>query len=397
MVLSQVRSRASAKRVSAVQLVSAAVLTASPLAAALAAQPTAFVNVGRVTVPAIPSGASTSFPLPTGAFDYGIIGVRPGETLTVKWFRFELQGGATGAQYLDLDTSVIPSGDVFLALYDGQGVLVATDDADGSLPNGFAAALSFGSTQARTGGSANLVGQDGPLEPGLYWLALVAGSADEVVALPTNWNVTTTASLPLGLIEPGTSFVSLSITAGNTGPCDGPVVTPTAAVVEACAGGTAQVEAAVTSTEVASLQWEALLPTTPAGPLWVPLSDGPASAGALGAFGSSTAEFAGTDTTTLTITGVDEGAALQYRLVATTCGSTRSDAVQVTIATDGCDGVCPVCPADFDQDGGVTGADIEAFFLAFESGESCGDTDLDGGVTGADIEAFFVAFEAGGC
>jgi hypothetical protein len=58
---------------------------------------------------------------------------------------------------------------------------------------------------------------------------------------------------------------------------------------------------------------------------------------------------------------------------------------------------CPVCPADFDQDGGVTGADVEAFFLAFESGDACGDTDLDGGVTGADVEAFFLAFEAGGC
>jgi uncharacterized membrane protein len=58
---------------------------------------------------------------------------------------------------------------------------------------------------------------------------------------------------------------------------------------------------------------------------------------------------------------------------------------------------CPVCAADFDQDGGVTGADIEAFFVAFESGGACGDTDQDGGITGADIEAFFTAFEAGGC
>jgi hypothetical protein len=58
---------------------------------------------------------------------------------------------------------------------------------------------------------------------------------------------------------------------------------------------------------------------------------------------------------------------------------------------------CPACPADFDNDGGVTGADVEAFFFAFESGDPCGDTDLDGGVTGADVEAFFIAFEAGGC
>jgi hypothetical protein len=77
--------------------------------------------------------------------------------------------------------------------------------------------------------------------------------------------------------------------------------------------------------------------------------------------------------------------------------------IQPIITTDlnsedcGTVGTCPACPADFDQDGGVTGADVEAFFLAFEAGDPCGDTDLDGGVTGADVEAFFVAFENGGC
>lgn len=58
---------------------------------------------------------------------------------------------------------------------------------------------------------------------------------------------------------------------------------------------------------------------------------------------------------------------------------------------------CPACPADYDLDGGVTGADIAAFFADFEQGLPCADTDLDGGVTGGDIAAFFAAFEAGGC
>lgn len=58
---------------------------------------------------------------------------------------------------------------------------------------------------------------------------------------------------------------------------------------------------------------------------------------------------------------------------------------------------CPACPADYDQDGGVTGSDIAAFFVDYEQGEACADVDLDGGVTGADIGAFFVAFEGGGC
>ncbi len=61
------------------------------------------------------------------------------------------------------------------------------------------------------------------------------------------------------------------------------------------------------------------------------------------------------------------------------------------------EGFCPVCPADFDQDGGVTGADISAFFEQYEQGAPCADTDQDGGVSSSDIAAFFVVFEAGGC
>lgn len=60
-------------------------------------------------------------------------------------------------------------------------------------------------------------------------------------------------------------------------------------------------------------------------------------------------------------------------------------------------GACPVCAADYDQDGGVTGADIAAFFADFEAGAACADVDQDGGITGGDIGAFFQVFEAGGC
>jgi len=58
---------------------------------------------------------------------------------------------------------------------------------------------------------------------------------------------------------------------------------------------------------------------------------------------------------------------------------------------------CPACPADYNQDGGVTGDDIAAFFADFEAGGGCADTNVDGGITGDDIAAFFTAFEAGGC
>lgn len=57
----------------------------------------------------------------------------------------------------------------------------------------------------------------------------------------------------------------------------------------------------------------------------------------------------------------------------------------------------PPCSADFNADGGVDGADIEAFFGAFAAGEPTADVNADGGVDGSDVESFFGAWEAGGC
>lgn len=55
------------------------------------------------------------------------------------------------------------------------------------------------------------------------------------------------------------------------------------------------------------------------------------------------------------------------------------------------------CPADFNQDGGVDGGDVESFFLAWEQGDSAADVNQDGGVDGSDVATFFLAWEAGGC
>jgi hypothetical protein len=56
-----------------------------------------------------------------------------------------------------------------------------------------------------------------------------------------------------------------------------------------------------------------------------------------------------------------------------------------------------VCPADFNQDGGVDGDDMTAFFAAWESGEMIADVNADGGIDGDDVTTFFHAWEAGGC
>jgi hypothetical protein len=55
------------------------------------------------------------------------------------------------------------------------------------------------------------------------------------------------------------------------------------------------------------------------------------------------------------------------------------------------------CPADFNRDGGVDGADVSAFYAAWELGDPAADVNRDGGVDGADVEEFFRRWEAGGC
>ncbi len=59
--------------------------------------------------------------------------------------------------------------------------------------------------------------------------------------------------------------------------------------------------------------------------------------------------------------------------------------------------VAPSCPADFNQDGGVDGADVESFFVAWQNGLPEADVNEDGGIDGSDVATFFLAWQAGGC
>lgn len=54
------------------------------------------------------------------------------------------------------------------------------------------------------------------------------------------------------------------------------------------------------------------------------------------------------------------------------------------------------CLADIDQNGGIDGGDLGAFFALFEAGDSDADLDFNGGVDGGDLAVFFEHFE-GGC
>ena len=100
--------------------------------------------------------------------------------------------------------------------------------------------------------------------------------------------------------------------------------------------------------------------------------------------------FAGVTTRTLRILAVDPSLVGSYDCVLTSsCGTTES------LTTDVFEP--PPCPADFNEDGGVDGGDVEAFFTEWSAGESRADVNRDGGVDGSDVEVFFVAWEAGEC
>jgi len=55
------------------------------------------------------------------------------------------------------------------------------------------------------------------------------------------------------------------------------------------------------------------------------------------------------------------------------------------------------CPADFNQDGGIDGADVVDFFAAWEAATGLSDVNGDGGVDGDDVSRFFDAWENASC
>jgi hypothetical protein len=115
--------------------------------------------------------------------------------------------------------------------------------------------------------------------------------------------------------------------------------------------------------------------------------DDPRVSGALASLESPTYRTVAT----LTIVDAAVGDAGTYRAVFTdVCGvSTASEGAGVCVGVS--------CAADFNSDGGVDGADVEAFLFAWMDGRCAADVNLDGGVDGFDLETFFATWQAGGC
>lgn len=90
--------------------------------------------------------------------------------------------------------------------------------------------------------------------------------------------------------------------------------------------------------------------------------------------------ISGANTQELVITDARVSDSGRYDVLVTTpCGSFHT--FHATLR------VC--CPADFNEDGGVDGADVEAFYETWENGLPAADFNQDGGIDGADVDAFF--------
>jgi len=101
--------------------------------------------------------------------------------------------------------------------------------------------------------------------------------------------------------------------------------------------------------------------------------------------------ISGSGTDTLTISGATGSDEATYTCFITSpCGSVLSSRATLTVN--------PVpCPADYNQDGGIDGADVEVFFDEWSQGNNAADVNYDGGVDGSDVDYFFQLWSAGGC
>jgi len=135
-------------------------------------------------------------------------------------------------------------------------------------------------------------------------------------------------------------------------------------------------------------QWQ--LETAPN--TWANASNGPLPYNG-GATGTITASGVTTNQLQLALNTLPGAPAIRFRCIVTNaCGSVTSNPATLTVTCP-----CDACPADFNMDGGIDGADVGAFFASWESGACDGDVNMDGGVDGADVSTFFAAWEAGGC
>lgn len=161
-----------------------------------------------------------------------------------------------------------------------------------------------------------------------------------------------------------------SATSGGTGTVRGGsgkiTITTPPAPLTTYAGSSAQLSVAATSTQSGTLTYQWYRGTQPL---------------------SNNTRIQGATSPILTILNSTCQDSANYRVIITdSCGQFPSEFVQLTVLS----------VADFNQDGGVDGADVESFFTLWEAGDPTADVNQDGGTDGADVEPFFLAWSSGG-
>ncbi len=197
----------------------------------------------------------------------------------------------------------------------------------------------------------------------IYWMQAIPGMGNTIGNSPgpgrmTNWW--------WYLADWDAAFAATTASYGLHAPCNPPSWTLQPADASPPAGAALVLNGAVSGDPSMTFRWRRND---------VPLVDG--------------GRVSGASTATLRVSSAAAADSGRYTLVATNaCGAIVSRIASV--------GVGP-CSADFNQDGGVDGADIEAFFTAWVSGDSAADVNQDGGVDGSDVESFIVPWSNGGC
>ncbi len=212
-----------------------------------------------------------------------------------------------------------------------------------------------------------------------------ATNATHVVASPNHndrWDVMVYS--PCGVVT--TQGTPQSLTLAVTG--GAPIIDQQPASVTTCPAGPVEVSVVASGGGALGYRWEVRDLSAPSG--WRAVTDGPVLVG-----DASVAVASGAASPTLVLTSLSpawrgsasvNGRAVRC-IISGECGGTAS--VTTTSA------LVSLCGADINCDGGVDGADIDAFFGLWETGDETADINADGGIDGDDVGAFFLTWEAG--
>ncbi|MBS0195935.1 MAG: hypothetical protein JSR77_04175 [Planctomycetes bacterium] len=218
---------------------------------------------------------------------------------------------------------------------------------------------------------ANLVGVPGVLSAQTYAFDMIAGvrSVQFIVRATNNNNA-----------SPYTGLAEVAFATCLAATASAPSSTAT------CKGGSAVFEMTPGGSGPFAYRWQFEDPSTGS---WLDATEGEYEPLGL--------TFGGADTASLvvlasTAEGNSQIESVRVRCAVTNaCGAATSQPATLSLCA------CLACPADFNQDGGIDGSDVDAYFFRWESGHCDADVNGDGGVDGADVDTFFASWEAGGC